>query len=258
MTRALSIALMTVAVFTGTRGYAADIASLAWTESNLDVLRTFDKAAVEDFVNKMVDDGMHATVGEFAWIDLAGDERYELATRQDLSGRAYFDYLAVYWRSPAGKVTRDWIEGVDLPSLDKIVRDLDGDGKDELIVPSALDRHDPRGYPGYPARVWPKVYRLRNGHYVDASAEYAAFYDNEVLPTLEQAIEQARRDVSGKPGAMSAVWWKSERKASSSGAVGLQLRPLGSGCRRMTPWEAIAGSGTREKGARSPRTPSSA
>jgi len=200
MTRALSIALMTVAVFTGTRGYAADIASLAWTESNLDVLRTFDKAAVEDFVNTMVDDGMHATVGEFAWIDLAGDERYELATRQDLSGRAYFDYLAVYWRSPAGKVTRDWIEGVDLPSLDKIVRDLDGDGKDELIVPSALDRHDPRGYPGYPARVWPKVYRLRNGHYVDASAEYAAFYDNEVLPTLEQAIEQARRDVSGKPG----------------------------------------------------------
>src|SRR5207253_10345249 len=58
--------------------------------------------------------------------------------------------------------------------------------------------------------------------------------------------------------AMSAVWWKSERKASSSGAVGLQLRPLGSGCRRMTPWEAIAGSGPREKGARSPRTPSSA
>ena len=159
MTRALSIALMTVAVFTGTRGYAADIASLAWTESNLDVLRTFDKAAVEDFVNTMVDDGMHATVGEFAWIDLAGDERYELATRQDVSGRAYFDYLAVYWRSPAGKVTRDWIEGVDLPSLDKIVRDLDGDGKDELIVPSALDRHDPRGYPGYPARVWPKVYQ---------------------------------------------------------------------------------------------------
>src|SRR5437667_342459 len=103
MTRALSIALMTVAVFTGTRGYAADIASLAWTESNLDVLRTFDKAAVEDFVNTMGDDGMHATVGEFAWIDLAGDERYELATRQDLSGRAYFDYLVVYWRSEAGR-----------------------------------------------------------------------------------------------------------------------------------------------------------
>jgi len=200
MTRALSIALMTVAVFTGTRGYAADIASVAWTESNLDVLRTFGKAAVEDFVNTMRDDGMHATVGELAWIDLAGDERYELATRQDLSGRAYFDYLVVYWRSPAGKVTRDWIEGVEGPSLDKIVRDLDGDGQDELIVPSALDRHDPRGYPGYPPRVWPKVYRLRNGHYVDASAEYAAFYDNEVLPTLEQAIEQARRDVSGKPG----------------------------------------------------------
>ncbi len=60
------------------------------------------------------------------------------------------------------------------------------------------------------------------------------------------------------PSVMSGVWWKSERKASSSGAVGLQLCPLGSGCRRMTPWEAIAGSGDREKGARSVRTPSSA
>jgi hypothetical protein len=182
-------------------GHAADITGVAWTESNLDVLRTFDKSAVEGLANRMRDDGMHAAVGEFAWIDLAGDKRYELVTRQDLSGRAYFDYLVVYWRSPAGKLTLDWIEGANLPSLDKIVRDLDGDGKDELIVPSAIDRHDPHYWP---SGVWPKVYRLRNGRYVDASPEFAAFYDAEVLPKLERAIEQAQRDAAKPEGSGSA------------------------------------------------------
>src|SRR5207253_11030994 len=67
-----------------------------------------------------------------------------------------------------------------------------------------------------------------------------------------------RRHEANVQAVMSGVWWKSERKASSSGAVEPQLRPLGSGCRRMTPWEAIAGSGNREKGARSARTRSSA
>jgi hypothetical protein len=182
-------------------GYATGIADVAWTQSNLDVLRTFDKAAIEDFANRMRDDGMHAAVGEFAWIDLAGDERYELVTRQDLSGRAYFDYLVVYRRTPAGKITRDWIEGGDLPSLDKIVRDLDGDGKDELIVPSAIDRHDPRGYAWGPSRVWPKVYYLRNGRYVNGSRKFVKFYDEEVLPALDEKIDEARDAVARNPEA---------------------------------------------------------
>jgi hypothetical protein len=111
MTRAqtASVALLVLSVTRA--GYATGLADVAWTESNLDVLRTFDKVAIEELANTMRDDGMHAAVGEFAWIDLAGDKRYALVTRQDLSGRAYFDYLVVYWRTPTGKITRDWIEG---------------------------------------------------------------------------------------------------------------------------------------------------
>ena len=181
--------------------HAADIASVGWTASNLDVLKTFDRSAVEDLANGMMEDGMRAAVGEFVWIDLAGDKRYELVTRQDLSGRAYFDYLVVYWRSPTGKVTRDWIEGSDLPSLDKIVRDLDGDGKYELIVPSGIDRHDPRGFAWGPSRVWPKVYQLRRGRYVDGSRRFAKFYDEEVLPGLDSSIDHARDAIERDPKA---------------------------------------------------------
>jgi hypothetical protein len=184
--------------------YPADIASVAWTKSNLDVLRTFDKSAVEDLANRMQEDGMHADIGEFAWIDLAGDKRCELVMRLDLSGRAYFDYLVVYWRSPTGRLTRDWIEGAELPSLDNIVRDLDGDGKDELIVPSGIDEHDPRGYTWGPSGLWPKVYHLRNGRYVDGSRKFAKFYDEEVLPQLQSRIDQARHAVARDPETQGA------------------------------------------------------
>jgi hypothetical protein len=184
-------------------GHAGEIGDVAWTESNLDVLRTFDKAAIEDFANDMRDDGMHAAVGEFAWIDLAGDKQYELVTRQDLSGRAYFDYLVVYRRNASGKITRDWIEGCDVPALDKIVRDLDGDGKDELIVPSSIDRHDPRGFAWGPSRVWPKVYELRSGRYVDGSRKFAKFYDEEVLRELDAKIDDARDAIARDPEAQT-------------------------------------------------------
>ena len=41
---------------------------------------------------------------------------------------------------------------------------------------------------------------------------------------------------------VSRSWWKKE-KASSSGELIHSSCPPGSGCRRMTPWEAIAGKG---------------
>jgi hypothetical protein len=227
MTRALTAGLVVLLLFAPRLGAAADIVDLAWTESNLDVLRTFDKAAVEDFVNSMQDDGMHAAVGEFAWIDLAGDKRYALVTRQDLSGRAYFDYLAIYWRSPSGKVTRDWIEGAELPSLDKIVRDLDGDGRHELVVPSAIDRHDPRSFAtGWPSRVWPKVYKLQNGHYVDASRKYAKFYDGEVLPVLNSKIDEARDAVARDPEAQAPQRQLAAAQMSRDKILQLLGRPL--------------------------------
>src|SRR5579863_4835391 len=42
------------------------------------------------------------------------------------------------------------------------------------------------------------------------------------------------------PMVVSGSWWKSE-KASRSGELSHNSHPLGGGCRRMTPWKAIAG-----------------
>jgi len=172
-----------------------DIASVPWIEANLDEMRRLDTYAVEQFVNRSPAGDPHATVGEFAWVDLAGDGQYQLVVTLDLSGRAYFDYVAIYRRSPTGKVRRQWIEGQDV-DLGRAIRDLDGDGTKELILLSGIDSGDPRGFAWGPSRVWPKVYRLRSGTYVDGSATFATYYDQEVLPPLEKELDGARQSAA--------------------------------------------------------------
>jgi hypothetical protein len=56
---------------------------------------------------------------------------------------------------------------------------------------------------------------------------------------------------------MSGVWWKSERKASSSGALEPQLRPAGERVPEDDAMGSDSRNGRRKKGAGSGPTPSS-
>jgi hypothetical protein len=40
--------------------------------------------------------------------------------------------------------------------------------------------------------TWPAVYRLENGHYVQASRDFPKFYDREVLPELDKEIAKPK------------------------------------------------------------------
>lgn len=75
--------------------------------------------------------------------------------------------------------------------LKKTVRDLNGDGKDELILYSYLDSDGYRG--AQPTPMWPKVYRLQNGKYIEANVDFPDFYTDEVLPQVDKEISNAQR-----------------------------------------------------------------
>jgi hypothetical protein len=176
--------------------YGGTPEGVPWTASNVAELQALDRTAIEQFVNRVAgDDVQHATVGEFAWTDLAGDGRYELVVTADTTGRSFFDRLDVYRRDARGDVQVQSILGVGIRELATVIRDLDGDGKKELIVPSRLESQGPGG-PLNPTVVWPKVYRLRNAQYVDASRDFPTFYDEEIIPGVDASIEQARRKVA--------------------------------------------------------------
>jgi len=166
------------------------VGKVPWTAANIDKLRAFDEAAIIRFL----DLSSLQKLFDFGWFDLAGDGRYELAAIIDQAGGpdAWYPRVSIYWPNPKGKVGPGGNEeefDVAAPRLDKTFRDLNGDGKLEMVLPSDFG--------------WPQVNRFENGAWVDASRDFPKFYDNEVLPQLDKDIDEARENAAkhqGEPG----------------------------------------------------------
>jgi len=191
----------------------AEIADTAWNQSNIETLRSFGKADVAKFLNSglvewigSAHDGDNTTtndIQEFTWADLSGDHQYQLVmVLSSFSGNAA-NSLAIYRRNSSGKISEQWFQGMnihlngwkDRPYIPKVIQDLNGDGKDELVIPTELGRV----VGSRPKATWPRVYRLHNGTYVEASRDFPAFYDTQVLPEFNRLISKAREEVARPP-----------------------------------------------------------
>jgi hypothetical protein len=193
---------LTAIVASASLAAGAEIRDLAWDESNIKTLRAFNKAAVLRFENEInpawaeqSESDFHSY--EYHWYP-AGGGKYELAissqTGPDLA------VLTIYRQDAPGKIRSQEFDSVgdaseawyDGPGF----TDLNGDGKDELISLEPFDNSDNLAERKFiPNGFWLKVYRLRDGEYVEASRDFPGFYENQVLPQLEKAISKAQQDV---------------------------------------------------------------
>jgi hypothetical protein len=188
MKKTLIISLIILCALLGT-AMGSEIGNLTWNESNIQTLRSFDKEAVVKFLNEWT--GMDGKLGaltpqqvdEFKWIDLAGDGKYELVLTA--SSGPCCEAVGILTQTRAGKLRVQNFLGAG--RLSKMVRDLNGDGKDELILYSYIGSAAYNGTT--PEPVWPQVYRLKHGKYVEASHDFPDFYDHEVLPELDKQIK---------------------------------------------------------------------
>ena len=74
-----------------------------------------------------------------------------------------------------GFVMRERV-GFDVPDLNEVLRDLDGDGTYEIVMPQALrEPLDGEGGPRLPAEI-PEVFAWKDGDYANVSARYPKFY----------------------------------------------------------------------------------
>lgn len=156
-----------------------------------------DKAAVAAFVSKMWDSkgigGLDPLeVMEFKWVDLAGNGRCELVFT---CWGAAVSSLYIEWQDSsqvlpgeANVEVRHANIGEKENTFNSSIRDLNGDGKKEIIMSSYLAPRGRRGADVTP--VWPQVYRLQGEKYVPASADFPEFYDSEILPSLNKEIDE--------------------------------------------------------------------
>ncbi len=208
MKRTLIVTLAMLLSFSSS-AVATDIADLAWNESNIETLRQFSKDAIVRFISEVP--GIDANVATnhifyFAFADLVGDGKYELIVTN--SPGPCCTNLTIYWQDAPGRVRFESFAGGG--DLKKTIRDLNGDGKVELILYSYLGSDGYRG--AQPTPMWPKVFRRRNGKYVEASRDFPDFYSDEVLPQLDKEISKAQRLwPPGSPGEAGVAVLEMER-----------------------------------------------
>jgi hypothetical protein len=205
---ALGLAII-VLVRAAATASSAEIGDMAWDESNIATLRSANVADIEKFVNQVLCDDIKdcapVKVREFAWADIEGDGKYALIDVWNTGGRA--EGVGIYQRNSSAKVQENdgeltpAIPGYTTQSIDvdgyanedltNAIRDLNGDGKKELIVSSGFGLG--RSMAETPLAQWPEVYRWQDGHYIEASREFPGFYDKEVLSPLEEKISTLQK-----------------------------------------------------------------
>lgn len=187
MTRLFPLLVMVLVVVFPNIALSAGIANTPWVSSNLQELQSSDKAAIAHFINNDTTYSPVAInpkdIGEFAWVDLAGNGRIDLVVTLDVNGRAFFNALVIFGRDTAGNITYQELRGHGISDLNSVIGDLNASGKDELIIPTQLI-----SYSSAETYTWPAVYRSEDGRYVEASRYYPSFYDDRVLPSLSKRI----------------------------------------------------------------------
>lgn len=203
----------------GSAAFGANITNLPWTAANIETLRSFDKAAIFEFITNGAPDPSFTEdyILAFRWYDLAADGKYELLI--DGSSGPDAGGVTVYWQEAPGKYTSQYVEGGG--ATERAVRDLNGDGKYELIVSKLAVEN--RGTARF---FWPAVYQLAEGKYVEASHEFPRFYDDEVLPAIESQLAAIRERVQKQHGGAASDSQK-ENLAGLSMERSAILRMLG-------------------------------
>jgi hypothetical protein len=175
--------------------------------TSIESLRGVDSSTVEKFVNAAQpgDWGEVPTeaAGESGWAAI-GQGKDAFVVLLDFSGRGLFNRLRVYSPAKPGQLELQELFGWRMGKLKGIIRDLDSNGEDELVIPTILG--DPGGWlPMIATRTWPAVYWLEDGKYVEASPDFPSFYDKEILPQLDKEIRDEQQKVEEGQQSEAAV-----------------------------------------------------
>jgi hypothetical protein len=217
MQRVAVFLLATMLWFAGAASSAQKIEDIPWDQAHIKQLRAAGKHAMFRFFLRQTDpdNEMESTESSLSWDYKwypAGSGKYELVMHSQ-SGPD-IGYLTIFWQDAPGKIkSQDFGVGGDATGewywkeKGPDVADANGDGALEVIDLDDIDYHPPPQRTKFiPGGMWPRIFRLRDGKYVEASRDFPAFYDKTIFPLIEKAMAKAQQDIKdvaaqkAKPG----------------------------------------------------------
>src|SRR5580704_794047 len=205
MVKASVFLLATILAFVSIASGAQKIEDIPLDQSHIKQLRAASKHAMFRFFDKQQDpdNDMEWNVSsiswDYAWYP-AGAGKYELAIHSQSGPDVGF--LTVYWQDAPGKIksqafaspadaSDEWYWDEKGPDI----VDANGDGVTEVLELDDLDYHPPEQRTKFiPGGMWPRVFRLQDGKYVEASRDFASFYDKTIFPLIDKAMAKAQQD----------------------------------------------------------------
>ena len=175
--------------------------SINWSSASALNALFKDNGTVKRFMNEVTNDGDPSDllsgldVFDHRFVDLDGDGWLELVAL--VSGDRPGVGLEVVFQTPGGVPPTDRLAttyegfvfrelgGRNVADLNEVLRDLDGDGTPEIVIPQAFGEIVGAAFP---QTKIPEVFAWKNGDYVNVSARHSKFYRNEILPQLERQL----------------------------------------------------------------------
>jgi hypothetical protein len=154
---------------------APNVASASWLPAQIAI-----------FIDTITDAEISSSVRDFHFQDINLDGQLELIAVIDLTGRDYANSLVVVRRSGSSFAVQR-VRAATMPPVTDMLRDLDGDGRPEIVVPTPFT---PYLGARAPEAIYPAIYGWSGIVLSDHSTAFANYYSTAIVPVLRARLDE--------------------------------------------------------------------
>lgn len=175
-------------------GFAQSPTTFSWSDTPPNVASvSWTNQQIAAFLDSITASSLQSTVADFKFADLDADSQLELLAAVDFSGRNEFNSLVIVRRTGNNFAVQQ-ISALGVESISGIFSDVNNDGKQELLVPTALTPY--LGGPT-PQAKWTAIYGWSGPLLIDISSQLSGYYQSTILPVLKQNLDNLQATVPG-------------------------------------------------------------